>query len=184
MPAVDLADDTFVVADPERLARRLTTSRFWRTCWPSVRLEPYHDRGVEGMRWYVRGEFIGTAELWLEPYRDGTVVHVFLRADPARGPLPERRLTRVRRELAVAVKSAMFAVKDEVEADRAVGVGRQPLPGPAAAPSPVAEPPRSGELASEDPQILDQPGVHVVPVASAQDRRRVGRRDDGRPVGR
>ena len=147
MPLVDLADDTFVVAEPERLARQLTAAEFWRACWPSVRLEPYHDRGVEGMRWYVRGEFTGTAELWLEPYRDGTVVHVFLRADPASGPPPGpasapvagRRAGRVRREFAVAVKSAMFAVKDEMEADRTVGVGRQPLPGPVADPGPVPD---------------------------------------------
>jgi hypothetical protein len=209
MPLVDLADDTFVVADPERLARRLTTAAFWRTCWPSVRLEPYHDRGAEGMRWYVRGEFSGTAELWLEPYRDGTVVHVFLRADPAGGPLAGRRLTRARREFAVAVKSAMFAVKDEVEADRPVGVGRRPLPGPdepaagpaagpepepapvpsgepaaSAEPAPSAERPRSGELAGGDPEVLDQRGVQVVAVAGAQDRRRVDRRDDGRPGAR
>ncbi|NYH89744.1 hypothetical protein F4554_002382 [Actinopolymorpha rutila] len=206
MPLVDLADDTFVVAEPARLARRLTAPEFWRACWPSVRLEPYHDRGAEGARWYVRGEFTGTAELWLEPCRDGTVVHVFLRADPARGPLAGRRLARVRREFAVAVKSAMFAVKDEMEAERTVGVGSQPLPGPAehaAEPEPAIEPEpepaiepepeptvhsespaeqaRSAELAGDDPQVVDEPDVHVVTVVGAQDRRRVDRRDDGRP---
>lgn len=177
MSLVDLADDTFVVAEPARLVRRLTAAEFWRACWPSVRLDPYHDRGAEGMRWYVRGEFTGTAELWLEPYRDGTVVHVFLRADPARGQLAGRRLARVRREFAVAAKSAMFALKDEVEAGRTVGVGPRPLLGP-------VEKARSGEFAGDDPQVVDQPGVHVVTVAGAQDRRRVDRRDDGRPGAR
>jgi hypothetical protein len=193
MPLVDLADDTFVVAEPARLARRLIAAEFWRACWPSVRLDPYHDRGTEGMRWYVRGEFTGTAELWLEPYRDGTVVHVFLRADPARRQLAGRRLARVRREFAVAVKSAMFALKDEVEAGRTVGVGSQPLLGavepaagsePTAASEPTAEKARSAELAGDDPQVVDQSGVHVVTVAGTQDRRRVDRRDDGRPGAR
>ncbi|MGW5360071.1 hypothetical protein [Actinopolymorpha pittospori] len=128
MPEVDLADDTFVVAPAEELAARLAGPAFWRTCWPAIELSPYHDRGAEGMRWYAGGALSGTAELWLEPYRDGTVVHVFLRADPARGTSPPRRLARLRREYAVSLKAALFALKDEVESGRAVGTSRIPIP--------------------------------------------------------
>jgi hypothetical protein len=126
VPEVDLADDTFVVAPAEELAARLAGPAFWRTCWPAIELSPYHDRGAEGMRWYAGGALAGTAELWLEPYRDGTVVHVFLRADPARGTPPPRRLARLRREYAVSLKAALFALKDEVESGRAVGTSRIP----------------------------------------------------------
>ncbi|GAA5034610.1 hypothetical protein [Actinopolymorpha pittospori] len=128
MPEVDLADDTFVVAPAEELAARLAGLAFWRTCWPAIELSPYHDRGAEGMRWYAGGALSGTAELWLEPYRDGTVVHVFLRADPARGTSPPRRLARLRRDYAVSLKTALFALKDEMESGRAVGTSRIPIP--------------------------------------------------------
>jgi hypothetical protein len=119
-PQVDLADDSFVVGTPAVVSARLRDPGFWHGCWPGVRLTAYHDRGVEGMRWYVSGALAGTAELWLEPYRDGTLVHVFLRADPARR-LSARRLDRFRRRCATSLKAALFAVKDEVEAGRPVG---------------------------------------------------------------
>ena len=128
MPEVDLADDTFVVAPAVELAAKLAGPAFWRTCWPAIELRPYHDRGAEGMRWYAGGALSGTAELWLEPYRDGTVVHVFLRADPARGTSPPRRLARLRRDYAVSLKAALFALKDEVESGRALGTSRIPIP--------------------------------------------------------
>ena len=123
MPRVDLADDSFVVAPPAAVAERLRDPAFWRECWPGVELTAYHDRGAEGLRWYAAGALVGTAELWLEPFRDGTVVHVFLRADPA----PDRTgrpLDRLRRRYATALKSALFAVKDDMEADRLPGTRR------------------------------------------------------------
>lgn len=124
MPRVDLADDSFIVADRARTARRLRDPAVWAQCWPRLRLTPYHDRGDEGVRWYVIGELVGTAELWLERYRDGTLVHVFLRADPETG----RRRARSR-PYAVALKRMLFAVKDELERGREVGTPG-PAPGP------------------------------------------------------
>jgi len=120
VPQVDVADDSFVVAPPSRVAARLRDPAFWRSCWPTVTLTVYHDRGVEGRRWYVTGSVVGTAELWLEPYRDGTLVHVFLRADPVR-PMSSRRLTRLRHRFTRSLKAAVFAIKDELEAGRAAG---------------------------------------------------------------
>lgn len=120
MPQVDLADDSFVVASPTTVAARLRDPEFWRSCWPDVDLTVYHDRGVEGLRWYTTGTLVGTAELWLEPYQEGTLVHVFLRADPA-GPMSSRRLTRLRHRYAHALKAAVFALKDELEAGRPAG---------------------------------------------------------------
>lgn len=118
MPQVDLVDDSFVAASRARTAERLRDPGIWARCWPRLRLTPYHDRGEEGMRWYVAGELVGTAELWLESYRDGTLVHVFLRAESATGTSAPRRSGR---PYAVALKRELFAVKDELERGREVG---------------------------------------------------------------
>jgi hypothetical protein len=120
-PQVDLADDSFIRATPAVVAGLLRDPAFWHTCWPGVRLAAYHDRGAVGMRWYASGVLVGTAELWLEPCRDGTLVHVFLRADPDRR-LSARRLDRLRHRHATSLKAALFTVKDEIEAGRPVGV--------------------------------------------------------------
>jgi aminoglycoside phosphotransferase len=123
VPLVDIADDSYIVAAPSEVAARLRGSGFWRSCWPGVVLTSYHDRGAEGMRWYATGAMVGTAELWLEPFRDGTLVHVFLRADPPT-ELSGQRLEALRRDHVLALKAALFAVKDELEADRAPGTRR------------------------------------------------------------
>ncbi|MEQ7123355.1 phosphotransferase [Actinopolymorpha sp. B11F2] len=120
MPLVDIADDSYVVASPGAIAARLKDPAFWQSCWPDVALRSYHDRDAEGMRWYAAGAVVGTAELWLEPWRDGTLVHVFLRGDPP-SRWSARRLERLRRAHALALKAALFAVKDEMEADRDPG---------------------------------------------------------------
>jgi hypothetical protein len=93
----DLADDTYVAAAPT---------------WPDLRLRVREDRGAEGLRWEVTGALTGTAEIWLEPVGDGTVVHFYLRSG-----LGERARERRR----VAWKRAVHRLKDELEAGRAVG---------------------------------------------------------------
>ncbi|HEY8455224.1 MAG TPA: polyketide cyclase / dehydrase and lipid transport [Actinopolymorphaceae bacterium] len=129
VPAVDLADDSFVVAAPSVVAARLRDREFWKRCWPGLTLTSYHDRGAEGERWYVGGELVGTAELWLEPYHDGTLVHVYLRADPLR-PMSARRVNRLRRRYAIALKAALFEVKDLLEQGRTPGASRTVRPSP------------------------------------------------------
>ena len=165
MPEVDLADDTFVVAPAEELAARLAGPAFWRTCWPAIELSPYHDRGAEGMRWYAGGALVGTAELWLEPYRDGTVVHVFLRADPARGTPPPRRLARLRREYAVSLKAALFALKDEVESGRAVGTSRIPISAAPADRGPTEVPAEARAEAKAEAKVGPRSGERPVEEA-------------------
>jgi hypothetical protein len=118
VPVVDLADDSFVAAPPAEVAPRLADAAFWRSCWPGLELTPYHDRGVEGVRWYVRGALTGIAEVWLEPYwkGDGTLVHVFLRADPDDGRRRSPgRVQRLNRRYAVDLKRSLYALKDQVE---------------------------------------------------------------------
>lgn len=60
-----------------------------------------------------RGELAGRGEFWLEPFKNGTIVHYYLDVDPrGRG----RRLTsRVRRHRC-ALRRGLNALKDHLEA--------------------------------------------------------------------
>lgn len=118
-PALDLADDTFVAAGPARVRTAVEDPALWRRWWPEQELRVRRDRGLEGFRWDVSGALAGTAELWLEPVLDGTVVHYYLRADP--GPMPRHRVDRLRREHAVRWKRHAWALKDALEAGRRPG---------------------------------------------------------------
>lgn len=152
MPVIDLVDDTFVVAPPPVLAAAFADPASWSRWWPGLALELDEDRGVEGVRWYVTGgrwgkgssagDLVGTSEVWLEPYRDGTIVHFYLRADPAQtlpaDVLKRRRLgDRVQRRHAVAFKRRLHELKERLEYGRVVGEGFEPsrTVGPGAAPS-------------------------------------------------
>ncbi len=88
------------------------------------------DRGVQGVRWTVTGDRVGTMEVWLEDVLDGTVLHYFLRVDPpGRGPGRTRRA--IRRDARADrdegrrrqrdAKRLAFALKRELEAGRPAG---------------------------------------------------------------
>jgi hypothetical protein len=119
-PSVDLVDETFVVAAPQALARRFSDPALWQDWWPDLRLTVTADRGLEGVRWAVEGALVGSAEIWLEPWRDGVIVHWFLRAKPLR----PGKAARVRRSYATAFKRRMHALKDDLEGGRPAGVPR------------------------------------------------------------
>lgn len=131
MPGVDVADDTFVVADPVEVARRVADPAAWARWWPDLRLEVAKDRGAKGMQWRVTGALVGTMEIWLEPALDGVVVHHYLRAEPPVGsPEAARRrrgLERERVRRALAWKRHVTALKDELEAGRVPGTPRSPV---------------------------------------------------------
>jgi len=82
--ALDIADDTFVVAATAAVAEVVRDPASWRAWWPDLELTVTEDRGLKGMRWSVAGAVLGSAEIWLEPCGDGVVVHWYLRADLAR----------------------------------------------------------------------------------------------------
>jgi hypothetical protein len=69
---------------------------------------------------------VGTMEVWLEPVLDGTMLHYYLRADPAGrdGAVvsisPRAAAAEVRRRQ-LAAKRLAFALKDELEAGREIG---------------------------------------------------------------
>lgn len=132
MPAVDLIDEAFVVADPAVLAAVVHDPERWRAWWPDLTLTVFMDRGERGIRWSATGALVGSIELWLEPFGDGVIVHHYLRADPARAGADP---VRVRRRHALAWKRSVNALKDELEAGRASGEPRvKPADPPADAP--------------------------------------------------
>lgn len=129
---IDLMDDTFLVVDPAQLARRLHDRALWKAWWPELRLSVTADRGERGLRWAVDGRLIGTSEVWLEPHRDGVILHYYLRVDPAgrrwsgAGPRRDRRARRLARRHTIRFKRAVWQLKDEVEAGRPPGRPRRP----------------------------------------------------------
>ena len=117
VPALDVIDEHFVVAPAADVARALCDERVWAGLFPDITLTSTWDRGAEGRQWSVGGALSGTAEVWLEPWGDGTLVHVYLRCEPAH-PQSGRRL---RRRYAVPLKATVFAAKDRLEGLRPAG---------------------------------------------------------------
>ena len=130
MAGVDLVDETYVVAPRTLIAAVVADPARWRQWWPSLDLVVFMDRGLDGVRWSITGELVGSAEIWLEAQGDGVLVHYYLRGEPtvpgssatARA-LPEsargrRELDRLRRRHAIAWKQVVWALKDEMEGGR------------------------------------------------------------------
>jgi hypothetical protein len=126
VPSVDVHDETFLAVAPRALAEVFADPARCRRFWPDLRLSVYADRGDQGLRWTVHGALVGTMEVWLEPVLDGTVLHYFLRADPA-GPDGQPQPLSGRAAIAeigrrqLAAKTLAFGLKSELEAGRAPG---------------------------------------------------------------
>lgn len=137
MPAVDLVDETFVVADRGVLAAVVADPQSWRRWWPELELAVFMDRGLDGIRWSASGPWVGSVEIWLEPVGDGVLVHHYARLDPvdrATGgpqPLPTglrgwRRASRARAARARRWKRSAWELKDRLERGRRPGEPRTP----------------------------------------------------------
>ena len=96
---MDIADDAFIEASPARVAAAVADPRNHAIWWPHLTLTRVRDRGVKGQRWVVDGQIVGSMEIWVEPYRDGTIVHHYVRG------LRERRCAR--RDVAAAPRAAL-----------------------------------------------------------------------------
>lgn len=116
---MDIADETFVVTDRAALATRFADPAVWRSWWPDLEMSVDEDRGDAGIRWHVHGRLSGTAEIWLEPWCDGVIVHWFVRARLASGDRARLRDAMIR-----AHKSRIHRLKDELERTRAPGTPR------------------------------------------------------------
>lgn len=139
MPAVDLVDETFIVVAAPRIAEVVSDPARWSTWWPGLELTVFMDRGLQGVRWSVTGDLVGSAEVWLETHGDGVIVHYYLRVDPTEPGsstrarvIPSsmrgrREVDRLRRRHAVAWKRTVWALKDELEGERRPGVPGVPM---------------------------------------------------------
>jgi len=126
-PSIDIVDESFIRVDRSIVAAEVV--RRWPTWWPSLHLQVYMDRGLEGMRWTVAGELVGSSEVWLEEHAPGVIVHYYLRADPTvpgssatvrPSPRTRRRqaqLQALRRRHVLHWKQVVWSLKDELEAD-------------------------------------------------------------------
>ena len=126
MSSIDVLDETFIVAPPRTLAAVFADPRRCREFWPDLQLNVYADRGDEGLRWTVRGALVGTMEVWLEPVLDGTVLHYYLRADPTGARITRRAAVAEAARRQLAAKQLAFALKDEFEGDRELGMPPAP----------------------------------------------------------
>lgn len=122
-PSVDLADDTYLACHPALVATAVSDPVRWAAWWPDLTLRTSRDRGLKGRQWSVQGALVGTAEIWLEPWWDGVVLHFYLRADRSgRGgaatvpPDDEEQRRRTARW-----KGQVHRLKDELEGNRRPG---------------------------------------------------------------
>jgi hypothetical protein len=127
MNSIQIADETFVCADPVDVGAAVGEPSNWRRWWPDLRLTVIEDRGPMGHRWTVTGALTGTMEVWLQPVLDGVILHYFVHAEPsgatARG-LARMDLAKVNHRRRVAGKNMAFEVKRKLEETRPVGVSR------------------------------------------------------------
>ena len=121
VPAVDIADDTFLAVPPGIVAAEVADPRAWARWWPDLEPTVTRDRGVKGVQWSLRGALVGNMEVWLEPVHDGTVLHWYLRADRLPGAAGREGGRQTRRDVqdtqarVRAWKAHAFALKDRLE---------------------------------------------------------------------
>ena len=127
MNSIQIADETFVCADPVDVGAAVADAASWRQWWPDLRLTVIEDRGPMGHRWTVTGALTGTMEVWLEAVLDGVVLHYFLHAEPSgvtAWELARMNLAKSNHRRRVAGKAMAFEVKRKLEETRPVGVSR------------------------------------------------------------
>lgn len=124
VPLVDVLDDTFVRLPAAAVRARTGTS--WTGWLPDLRLGVEQDRGAKGVRWVAASaaapRLAGSAEVWLEPVPQGTVVHLYVRLDPV-APLVRGSSVRRARRLPDRVrrtwKRGLHDVTDQLAAEGA-----------------------------------------------------------------
>jgi hypothetical protein len=127
MHSIQVADQTFVAADPVDVGKAVSDVASWRRWWPDLRLAVVEDRGDKGIRWTVTGALTGTMEVWLEPVLDGAILNYFLHAEPAgvaAWQLARMDLANATHRRRVAGKRMAFEVKAALERSRPVGTSR------------------------------------------------------------
>ena len=59
MNSIQIADETFVAADPVAVGDAVADPASWLRWWPDLRLTVVEDRGEVGHRWTVTGALTG-----------------------------------------------------------------------------------------------------------------------------
>jgi hypothetical protein len=127
MNSIQIADETFVCAEPADVGAAVADRASWRRWWPDLNLTVVEDRGPAGHRWTVTGALTGTMEVWLEPAFDGVILHYFLHAEPAGASardLARMNLPKMNHQRRVAGKNMAFEIKGQLDATRAIGASR------------------------------------------------------------
>lgn len=125
MNSIQVADETFVAADPAQVGAAVADPSSWRRWWPDLRLQVVEDRAEKGIRWAVTGKLVGTMEIWLEPCLDGVLLHYFIHAEPSgvsAAQLAKLNLAALNHRRRVAGKRMAFEVKQNLERSRPIGV--------------------------------------------------------------
>ena len=123
MSHLDVADETWIAAEPQRVSAAFADPANWRRWWPDLDLSVDEMRGPLGVRWFVRPAAglpcAGSMEVWLETYREGVVVHYFLRLDLVDVTDDRARIVRKARRAAMSQrrrsKQVFWALKDHLE---------------------------------------------------------------------
>jgi hypothetical protein len=127
MNSIQIADETFVCADPIDVGNAIADPASWRRWWPDLLLTVVEARGPAGHRWTVAGALTGTMEIWLEPSFDGVILHYCLHAEPAgvaAHELAKMNLAKSNHKRRVAGKNMAFEVKQTLERTRPIGTAR------------------------------------------------------------
>ncbi len=125
VPSIQVADETFIAADPAAVGNAVGNRAAWRRWFADLTLEVVEDRADKGVRWTVAGPLTGTMEIWLQPMLDGVILHYFLHAEPiaAAGGQPVKlNAASMNHQRRVAGKRMAFEIKNTLEATRPVGV--------------------------------------------------------------
>ena len=129
--SIQIADDTFVAADPVAVGQAVADRARWRQWFPDLNLDIVEDRADKGMRWAVTGALTGTMEIWLEPMLDGVVLHFFVHAEPSGATarqLAKMDLAAMTHRRRVAGKRMAFEIKNRLEASRPLGTAPATAP--------------------------------------------------------
>jgi hypothetical protein len=129
---LELSDETFIAADRSVVAAIVADPGRWAEWWPDLQLTLLRDRGPKGCQWQVSAGPAGTVEIYLEPWHDGTLLHLFLRLELPAGRVSAGQLHRAARDRTLSWKRRITGLKDELEAGRAPG---QPVRGPSEGPT-------------------------------------------------
>ncbi len=119
--ALQVSDETFIATAPAAVAAVVAEPERWRDWWPDLVPQVSRDRGAKGRQWVLTGTIGGTAEIYLEPWHDGTVLHLYLRLELPTGSRSARRPERAAQDRSLAWKTVVTRLKDELEAGRAPG---------------------------------------------------------------